>query len=607
MSLNPYANLVRARTYRTLLFLAAAVPVGALALGVLIAGWTAGPLLAITPLVVPVLLAFRMAVGLVARTDAGLARGLLGVDPRVSVNSGGRGFWGRGKAVLADPAFWKQQAYLLLRMTLGFATAVGELALIGGSVFWILEPILYRWTDQNIGSWHIDTLGRAFVVFPGGLVGLGVALALVRPLGRLWAWLAETLLDETPSRAADARRVQAGRRRALIAHAGVAAAAGAVVVAVWAATGAGYFWPEWVLFPFALTLGSHAWVELVAARPNVLARLRLSRAPAIHAGLSAALVGALTGVWAVTSRGYFWPEWPALALGLGVAVHAVVRLAPRAEARLRRLGLSVAFGIHAGVWASIFVFETLVWALTSRGHFWPGWALLGSVVVLAIHVLVERGAGRERLARRVETLETTRAGAVEEQDAERRRIERNLHDGAQARLVALGMSLGMAEQKFRTDPEGARRLLAEARTGVAEALGELRDLARGVYPPVLSDRGLGAALDSLADRSPLETTVDVELDERPAPQVEAAAYFVAAEALANAAKHSGARRVSISVGRAAGGLVVEVTDDGRGGADPAGSGLAGLRRRVEALDGDLSVTSPSGGPTTVRAELPCES
>jgi signal transduction histidine kinase len=214
---------------------------------------------------------------------------------------------------------------------------------------------------------------------------------------------------------------------------------------------------------------------------------------------------------------------------------------------------------------------------------------------------------RGSLARRVEVLETTRTGAVDAQDAELRRIERDLHDGAQARLVALGMSLGLAEQRLATDPEGAQQLVAEARAGLGEALEELRDLARGIHPPVLSDRGLGAALATLADRSALPVTVTAGLDGRLPPAVESAAYFVAAEAIANAAKHSGAERIHVAVGRQGDVLAVEVADDGRGGADPAGGGLTGLRRRVEALDGTLAVASPPGGPTVVRAELPCGS
>jgi len=182
-----------------------------------------------------------------------------------------------------------------------------------------------------------------------------------------------------------------------------------------------------------------------------------------------------------------------------------------------------------------------------------------------------------------------------------------IHDGAQARLVALGMRLGMAEQKFESDPEEAQRLVVEAREGVAEALGDLRDLARGIYPPVLADRGLEPALESLAERSAIPVSVSVELDKGLPQPVETAAYFVAAEALANAAKHSHATKVDIDVSRQNGTLRVQVTDDGRGGADADGSGLTGLRQRVEALDGSLVVASPEGGPTTIRAELPCAS
>jgi len=212
---------------------------------------------------------------------------------------------------------------------------------------------------------------------------------------------------------------------------------------------------------------------------------------------------------------------------------------------------------------------------------------------------------RAEMAERIETLETTRAGAVDAQESELRRIERDLHDGAQARLVALGMSLGMAEQKLSEDPQRAGELLAEARLGAEHALRELRDLARGIHPPVLADRGLEAALASLASSTPLRVGLSVDVAPRPAPAVESAAYFVAAEALANAAKHARAQRVDITVVRAGDALELEVRDDGDGGADPAGNGLRGLQRRVEALDGSLIVTSPRGGPTTIRAELPC--
>jgi signal transduction histidine kinase len=214
---------------------------------------------------------------------------------------------------------------------------------------------------------------------------------------------------------------------------------------------------------------------------------------------------------------------------------------------------------------------------------------------------------RGRLEHRIEVLETTRAGAVDVQETELRRIERDLHDGAQARLVALGMNLGLAEQKLAADPEAARDLVAEARAGVEQALRELRDLARGVHPPVLADRGLGAAVSSLAHASAIPVVVEEEVPERPPAVVETAAYFVIAEAMANAAKHAAATKITVRIVRRAGSLVVEVSDDGRGGAEPGGSGLVGLRRRVEALDGTLVVTSPSGGGTVLRAELPCVS
>jgi signal transduction histidine kinase len=314
------------------------------------------------------------------------------------------------------------------------------------------------------------------------------------------------------------------------------------------------------------------------------------------------LVVLTTLVWAVTGAGYYWPQWVLLPLALLFAIHAIVELVTTRLARRDQ-----ALAIHGGVVAALFLFLVAVWAVTARGYFWPAWTLLGLGSAVLLHWLITRNRRRDRLSRRVETLETSRLGAVEGQDAELRRIERDLHDGAQARLVALGMSLGMAEQKFESDPEGAQQLVAEARAGVAEALKEMRDLARGIYPPVLADRGIGAALETLADRSPLTTTVSVDLLERPPAPVETAAYFVAAEAMANAAKHSGAGRIDISVGRNDGMLEVEIHDDGSGGADAAGSGLAGLRRRVEALDGTLTVQSPAGGPTTIRAELPCAS
>jgi signal transduction histidine kinase len=211
------------------------------------------------------------------------------------------------------------------------------------------------------------------------------------------------------------------------------------------------------------------------------------------------------------------------------------------------------------------------------------------------------------LRARVEELAATRAGAVDAAAAELERIERDLHDGAQARLVALALDLGMAEERFERDPEGARELVGEAREEVKRALAELRDLARGIRPSMLAERGLGPALTALAARSPVPATVDLEVPSGMPAAVENAAWFVVSEALANVGKHSRASRVLVRTSGERGRLIVEVSDDGLGGADAGGSGLTGLRRRVEALDGELAVVSPQGGPTTIRAELPCES
>jgi signal transduction histidine kinase len=215
---------------------------------------------------------------------------------------------------------------------------------------------------------------------------------------------------------------------------------------------------------------------------------------------------------------------------------------------------------------------------------------------------------RAELVAGVEEQRARRVMAVDVAAAERRRIERDLHDGAQQRLVALAMGLGMAKEKFAGDPEAARTLLDEAHDEAKRALAELRDLARGIHPAVLTDRGLDAAVSALAARSPVPVEVDVDLRGRPPAATESTAYFVVAEALANVAKHAAATRAEVRIASEGGRLVVEVRDDCVGGADLAGgSGLAGLADRVASVDGRLVVASPKGGPTVVRAELPCGS
>jgi signal transduction histidine kinase len=217
-------------------------------------------------------------------------------------------------------------------------------------------------------------------------------------------------------------------------------------------------------------------------------------------------------------------------------------------------------------------------------------------------VLVARG--RRALRARIDLLTRTRRQAVDAQAAELRRIERDLHDGAQARLVALTLQLGRAELRA-SDQSEVRQLIGEAQREAHHAIAELRDLARGIVPPLLADRGLTAAVESLAARYGLGTAVQASTHRSLAPAVESAAYFVIAEALTNTAKHAGARRSWVRLGDEHRALVVIVGDDGRGGADAGGSGLAGLRARVEALDGSLRVVSPEGQGTVIEVSIPC--
>ena len=279
------------------------------------------------------------------------------------------------------------------------------------------------------------------------------------------------------------------------------------------------------------------------------------------------------------------------------------------------------------MWTGVFVADTLTKALLVM--------LVGLVLASAASVFILQASEahaslcrrllgkRETLDERVEALTESRSRAVQAAIVERRRIERDLHDGAQQRLVSLAMALGMARQKLEkgsnggvVDPEAAEAadLVREAHEEAKYALAEIRDLIRGIHPAVLTDRGLDAAISALAGHSPVPTTVEVVLDERPPDATEITAYFVIAEALANVARHSGASESRVSVRRERGALnggfpedllVVEVEDDGKGGADPAGgTGLRGLADRALVLDGRLTVESPTGGPTMVRAELP---
>jgi signal transduction histidine kinase len=210
------------------------------------------------------------------------------------------------------------------------------------------------------------------------------------------------------------------------------------------------------------------------------------------------------------------------------------------------------------------------------------------------------------LSAETKRLAASRARGVDSAEAERRRIERDLHDGAQQRLVSVAMTLGRAKTKMESDPDAARELIAEAHTDAKLAISELRDLARGIYPSVLGDRGLDPALSSLISKCPIPVDLSVDVEPRPPTAVESAAYFTVAETLTNIAKHAGATRAQVRVTRTDHSVVVEVTDDGRGGAEVRpGGGLAGLADRAATIDGVVVVVSPVGGPTVIRTELPC--
>jgi signal transduction histidine kinase len=256
-------------------------------------------------------------------------------------------------------------------------------------------------------------------------------------------------------------------------------------------------------------------------------------------------------------------------------------------------GASVWWGVPAGV-AALFVAPWIA----------RGWGRLDAALVRSL-----LGSGRTaELRQRVTTLASSRSLAVDAAEEERRRIERDLHDGAQQRLVALAMDIGMAKAKFDSDPTAARAMLDEAHDEAKRAIVELRDLARGIHPVALTDRGLPGAIPGLADRAPFHVDVHVDVPDRPSPAVEGIAYFIVAEALTNVAKHSDARSSAVEVVRHGDRLSVTVSDDGRGGADVAvGSGLRGLAARAASVDGTFTVTSPVGGPTVVRAELPTSS
>ncbi|XVQ87063.1 histidine kinase [Microbispora siamensis] len=235
------------------------------------------------------------------------------------------------------------------------------------------------------------------------------------------------------------------------------------------------------------------------------------------------------------------------------------------------------------------------------------WLLRGITALDAVAARALLGPSvKDELTRRVKTLRESRAEVIEAADAERRRIERDLHDGTQQRLVSLALNLGMARTAFTDLPEPAHQVIARSHEEAKQALKELRDVVQGLHPAVLNDQGLDAALSGLAARAPFPVRLSVDVRERAAPVIEAVAFFVVSEALTNVAKHARASEADVTVSRDAGMLRIVIRDDGCGGAEPTkGSGLRGLAQRAGSVDGTLRIDSPSGGPTRIEVELPC--
>ncbi|WP_081913777.1 sensor histidine kinase [Glycomyces sp. NRRL B-16210] len=326
---------------------------------------------------------------------------------------------------------------------------------------------------------------------------------------------------------------------------------------------------EWPDGPFA---------QPVTFAPKAL--LAILRNPKTWRQLSYHLIAGPYGFVALLITLFSWAFGPAMALAPLVAIGSGVSL--------RHWIICV---------AGIVVFIAAPWI--TRGLAWLD-------AQMARHLL---GTSRaEALALRVTDLAASRNSTVDAADAERRRIERDLHDGAQQRLTSLAMNLGIARATIDDMPEAGSRALEEAHEEAKQVLTDLRDLVRGLHPAVLEDRGLDAALSAVAARSPIPVRLRVDMDRRAAQDVEAVAYFVVSEALTNAARHSGAENATVDITFNGDLLRLRITDDGRGGADPeGGTGLRGLDDRVRSVDGAFHLTSPLGGPTTIEAELPCAS
>jgi signal transduction histidine kinase len=322
------------------------------------------------------------------------------------------------------------------------------------------------------------------------------------------------------------------------------------------------------------------------------------------AGVAVALCVAVTLVWAFTGHGYFWPRWVYFGFAtVATGVYAFGRALRVPPGRRRWLVVDATF---CGLLVSV---DLTVYALSGGGYFWPVWTMVAAGSLLGAHLLAYRrppGRRERELIERVGALSRSRSGALDRQAAELKRVERDLHDGAQARMVSLALTLGLAGDLLRRDPATAERLLDEARSTARAALDDLRGVMHSIQPPVLADRGLGDAVRALVLDLALPVTVT---GEPPAPlpaATETAAYFAVAECLSNVVKHAAATSAEVTFDRpAAETLRITVLDDGTGGGDPAGgSGLRGIADRLEAVDGTLTIASPVGGPTLITIIVP---
>jgi signal transduction histidine kinase len=570
----PMEMPIRTRWGRDLLFHLAGLLTAHIALALWVTGVAVSLSLAITYFGLIVALGTLLGCRWLARVERRRAGIVLGapIAERYAPFADGR-WTARLHALIGDPTTWRDFAWTGLSGVIGMTLSSLALTLWGLVLGLVTLPAWY-WAlpdGAELGILNIDTLPLALGATVAGLALVPVAGWMVRALTAVeLAWM-RWLLSPRAAAAAGAA-AGAGQVPGLAADVSPGDGDGRDTVPVAVAQAGDP--------PLALPLPLHVAFSLLI-------------------GLVMAIL------WAATGYGYFWPIWIWQGLALSVALDVIVL-----RAQARRAGSQRWLWLHGELSSTIAVYLVCIWMLSGFGTFWPFFPALGLAIVWAVHALIvyrdrlPLRAREQALVERVDVLTRTRQGALDVQAAELRRIERDLHDGAQARLVSLTMQLGRAEERVADQPEVAE-LLRHAREDAGLAIAELRDLARGIAPPILADRGLAAAIEALGRRAAIPVTVDVDRDQRPLPVVETAAYFVVAEALTNVAKHAGGVGARVRVQRDGDDLVVQIADDGPGGADPDGGGLSGLRARVEALDGTLAVTSPPGGGTTVRAELPC--